>query len=304
LLTAVVLSLVTGFVVTVLAGGARDSSTPLRALAHPASLANRLTIVMTAEGRRTALVHRPPHHGPTAALVVVLHGANSSGERTEASLGWDQLADRDSFVVAYPNGIGHFWNAGNCCGPAHRLHVDDVQFLHDLRTQLVSGDHVDSHRVYAVGFSNGAMMAYAWACGRPDDLAGIGIVAGALVTRCDPAPALPVVTIHGTADRNVPIHGGIGPRSISHYRYPSLEESLAPFRAANHCATTPKTTDRPPVTETTWVCASGHTVTMIVASGLGHSWPGSRSSTRFTTSTPVAVHASTILWTILSVSHR
>ena len=80
-------------------------------------------------------------------------------------------------MIAYPDGLDRTWNAGACCGPARDRGVDDVGFLDALVAALRRDDGVGD--VYAVGFSNGAMMSYAWACARPGALAGIGPVAGA-----------------------------------------------------------------------------------------------------------------------------
>lgn len=273
-----------------------------RVIPKPATPTNRTVSLPSTSGTRTALVHRPAGLGPGAPLVVVLHGAYGSASQVKATFGWDALADRARFEVAYPNGVARFWNAGSCCGSAHNRHVDDVDFLHRLAIQLVDADGLDPRRVYAVGMSNGAMMAYAWACGYPDDLAGIGPVAGALVAPCDPAPAITVVAIHGTADRNVPIGGGSGPRSVTHYDYPSLAESLAPFVAADRCADPPKSFERPPVRYTTWSCAEGTRVSVAVVRGMGHDWPGARPADllkRALRRPPGPLDATTFLWTNL-----
>jgi polyhydroxybutyrate depolymerase len=263
-------------------------------------------VLRTAAGPRTAIVHRPP--GRTFGelpLVVVLHGAYGSAEQTRATYGWDALADREHFVVAYPNGRSHFWNAGYCCGPPHTKNVDDVAFLHDLRDVLLQRDGVDPNRVYAVGMSNGAMMTYAWACARPTDLAGIGPVAGALVAPCQPAPAVSVVAVHGSADRSVPINGGIGPRSVSHYDYPSLASSLSPFVAADGCDPLPARTQHVPVQFSTWTCANDRNVVLAVVDGLGHDWPGARPGDtlkRVLRQQPGPLDATTFLWSHLRSS--
>ena len=96
---------------------------------------------------------------------MVLHGARGTARDMRAKLGWDALADREGLVVAYPDGLDRTWNAGRCCGPARDRKVDDVGFLDALVTPLRRDDGVGD--VYAVGFSNGAMMSYAWACARP-----------------------------------------------------------------------------------------------------------------------------------------
>jgi len=270
----------------------------------PTAPVNRTVTLASAVGPRTAIVHRPTGLARNSPLVVVLHGAGGTGEQVRSTFGWDALADREGFEVAYPNGFARYWNAGFCCGAPHSRHVDDLGFLHGLVTQLVAQDGVDARRVYAVGMSNGAMMTYAWACARPEDLAGIGPVAGALVAPCQPAPAITVVAVHGTADRSVPINGGVGPKSVSHFNYPPLAVSLAPFVAADGCAPMPKRTDRPSVQLSTWTCSGDRNVTLAVVSGLGHEWPGARpaSPVKRVMRPPAPLDATTFLWSHLRTS--
>jgi polyhydroxybutyrate depolymerase len=182
--------------------------------------------------------------------------------------------------------------------------VDDVGFLHALVQRLRLADGVDDRRVYAVGMSNGAMMAYAWACTYPTDLDGLGVVAGALVAPCAPAPAITVAAVHGTGDRSVPINGGVGPRSVSHYNYPALAVSLAPFFSADGCPAAPRRTDRPQVAISTWTCADDRTVTLAVVAGMGHEWPGARpaDTLKRLVHQPVALDATTFLWSHLRAS--
>jgi polyhydroxybutyrate depolymerase len=241
------------------AGGASPATAPV---------VTRAVTVPSADGERTALVHHPRTARPGAPLVVVLHGAGGSGASMRADLGWDRLADREGLVVVYPEGLEHTWNAGGCCGPARDRRVDDVRFLDALVAAVRGADGVGP--VYAVGFSNGAMMSYTWACARPGALAGIGPVAGALVASC-PAPApLTVVAVHGTADERVPYAGGRGPSGVV---FPSLDASLAPFRAVASCqAAAP--VDTAPAHVDARLCADGRSVVGDVVDGLGHTWPG------------------------------
>jgi polyhydroxybutyrate depolymerase len=223
-------------------------------------------------GDRIAVVHRPGTARPGAPLVVVLHGAGGSGADVHASLGWDGLADRAGLVVAYPDGLDHTWNAGACCGSARDRRVDDVGFLDALVATVRGADHTGP--VYAVGFSNGAMMTYAWACARPGALAGIGPVAGALVAGCPSPSPLTVVAVHGAADDRVPVGGGHG---VFDEVFPSLDASLAPFRAAAACpAAAPAGTPAaaPPAHVDSRNCADGRRVVSDVVDGLPHAWPG------------------------------
>lgn len=218
-------------------------------------------------GERSAIVYHPSSAAPGAPLVIVSHGANGTGGQTRRSLGWDDLAERDGFVVAYPDALDGTWEAGLCCRPADSPPVDDVAFLHELRELLITDDGVDPSRVYAVGASNGGMLSYAWACQRPDDLIAIGVVAAALSVPCPTPEPITVVAVHGTADTLVPIDGG---GSV----FPSLEDSLAPFRAAAACPSEPVVDSGPAATVTTWNCADGTTVVQDVVEGAEHGWPG------------------------------
>jgi polyhydroxybutyrate depolymerase len=75
--------------------------------------------------RRTYLVHIPSGYKPETPLplVVVIHGAFDTAEGMEKFSRFSQLADREGFMVLYPNGMGilgflQHWNAGHCCGKA------------------------------------------------------------------------------------------------------------------------------------------------------------------------------------------
>jgi polyhydroxybutyrate depolymerase len=233
--------------------------------ASAAPTTDRTITMPSADGERTALVHRPGTAGPGAPLVIVLHGAGGSGAEAEADLGWNAVADREGFVVAYPDGLNGTWNGGACCGTARTRGVDDVGFLRELTSRLTMEDGLDPHRVYAVGFSNGGILAYAWACTRPGDLAGVGPVAGAVLVGC-PAPApLTVVAVHGTADDRVPFAGGPGAGGA---QYPTVDGSLAPFLAADGCAAQPEEAGE----TSTWTCKEDTVVRQVIDGG-GHAWP-------------------------------
>src|SRR5690606_38723723 len=79
---------------------------------------------------RSYELHLPPAYDGVTALPVVLnfHGFTSSGTRQQEQSAMDATADREAFIVAYPNGLDSSWNAGVCCGNAAEGGVDDVGF--------------------------------------------------------------------------------------------------------------------------------------------------------------------------------
>src|SRR5689334_13724540 len=88
---------------------------------------------MTVGGlNRTYDVHLPNGEAPSAPapLVIVLHGGGGNAANAARMTGMDAKADREGFIVAYPNGTGPrgdvllTWNAWRCCGPALDNKVD------------------------------------------------------------------------------------------------------------------------------------------------------------------------------------
>ncbi len=223
---------------------------------------------------RTYAVYRPARLEPAPALVVSLHGGFGTGAFDERAYGWDRLADRDGFVVAYPDGIGRAWNAGGCCGRPAREGVDDVGFLTALIDHLVAQQRLDPDRVYVTGMSNGAAMAYRLACEAPGRLAAIGVVAGSLAADCAHPRPVSVLAIHGLADRNVPFAGGVGAKGVTRFAWASVPDVLALWRRVDGCGAAQPQADGA-VTITAAACAEGRAVTLITIAGAGHQWPGS-----------------------------
>jgi polyhydroxybutyrate depolymerase len=166
-------------------------------------------------------------------LLIALHGGLATMGQMRTLTGYDDLSDRQGFLVAYPDGVLTTWNAGDCCGAAKVGKVDDVGFLTKLIDKLTGTGLADSRRVYVAGFSNGAGMAYRMACERAGKVAGIGVVEGALLTPCDPERPVSAMIVHGTADQGVPYDGG-GHRDFNDSRpYPPVSEAVEFWRKAD-----------------------------------------------------------------------
>ena len=90
---------------TVIAGAAlaAPNRQPLRPGTHKVLVDQRVSGV-----RRSYYVHVPAGHDGTTPLpvVVALHGAFSTAREFERESGFSLLADRESFIVVYPQGIG------------------------------------------------------------------------------------------------------------------------------------------------------------------------------------------------------
>jgi polyhydroxybutyrate depolymerase len=233
------------------------------------------THVLTVGGKaREYRLFRPDALPARASLVIMLHGGFGTAEQAEKAYGWDELAQREHFLVAYPNGVDRAWNGGGgCCGNPGRDGVDDVAFITAVVAQLQGLVPIDAARVYATGMSNGGIMSYRLACDSKV-FAAIAPVAGTVLGSCDSPPAVSVLHIHGLADKNVPFDGSRG-EGVGHIDGPPMPEIIAAFRAAANCAA-PTESKVDAVTTSIAGCPGGRTVELITIDGAGHQWPGSR----------------------------
>jgi polyhydroxybutyrate depolymerase len=211
-----------------------------------------------------------------APLVVVLHGGANSVEDTVKVTGFDKAAAAGDFIVAYPEGTRREWNAGACCGSAPSRNPNDVGFLTQVLDRLQADYNVDPARVFVAGVSNGAMMAYRFACERADRLTAVGSVAGAVVARdCRPSRPVSVLEIHGTEDQLVPYVGG-QPSAVEAQGAPPYAPTPAMVRQwaeGDRCPPPAPPEVAGPVTTDSWTaCARGSAVKLITVQGGGHIW--------------------------------
>ena len=276
----------------------------------------------TADGRvRTYRVHVPGGLGGNrrVPMVLALHGGVGSGRQFERNSGFDVLADAHRFVVVYPDGIeiggssvlatGHVWNGGRCCGAAATENVDDVGFLTRVVDSVTARYGVDPRQVFAVGHSNGAIMAYRLACERAAKIAAIGVQAGTLeVDGCAPARPVSVLHIHGSADRNLPIGGGRG-AGLSAVAFFPPKDAVEILARADRCPAAPTTRrdrENPDVTTAVWSpCAERTAVEFVTVTGASHAWmghPSSRSGANLTGEPYPGFDSSAAIWSFL-VAH-
>ena len=231
-----------------------------------------------------AIVPRGLDPARPAPVIISFHGGGGQAVPFARRIGVMDFARQYGAIVLLPEGLGApgrdggSWDPGSAVpvGFAARSGVDDLGFVAAMLTDVAARHSVDPDRVFALGMSQGGMMAYAAACSLPGRFAAIAVVAGTLeMGNCPAADDVSLLHIHGTEDENVPFEGGRGALSAKRARWAPVAPGIAAFQSANSCATPPQT--RPAARDTVCrlsACADDQRVELCLVEGGGHAWPG------------------------------
>lgn len=171
---------------------------------------------------RQFIVVRPSAPPPAAgyAVVFMFHGTTGDGERFYNISGWKEKGEQEGFVTVFPSSLEYcFYNDSGRPVPVTKwsngeaeekkcpgvVLKDDVHFIRRIVDSLLVMLPIDSRRIYASGFSNGAVFTSKLAVEMSDVFAALSASAGMLYETDSGVPARPVpfVFTMGDADRNV-----------------------------------------------------------------------------------------------------
>lgn len=224
-------------------------------------------------------------------LVVALHGYGDKPWLMEAYTSLSAKADRERFIVVYPYGVAGeddpklSWNGGSCCGAAVDAQADDVGWINALVDKISRERPIDKSRVFAVGFSNGALLVHRLAAQTPEKFAGFGAVAGAVSGKRSqddelyrlpgPRAGVNMIMAHGKKDKAVPFGGGHNRvLGVSIAEFGSFEESQMYWASANGCGVKKNREERPGYTQITYPGCNRGRLTAYTVDNRAHIWPG------------------------------
>ncbi len=183
------------------------------------SVSGFFTDTLTHEGElRQYLTYVPEIYtssGIARPLLFNFHGGSGSASGQVYFADFRPIADTANFILVYPQGtFGSTWNSSLPTNPRTKMFVDDFGFV-DAMIKKINSDYIfgiDTTRVYATGYSNGADISLSLACVRSDKIAAVASVSG-LLDRHTAENSNPltvgVLSIHGTNDFSRPYEYGL-----------------------------------------------------------------------------------------------
>lgn len=228
-----------------------------------------------------------------SAVVIMLHGAGGTAKSATKMTGWTGLADKQNFIVAYPQGVRpnpekrasfrynpQTWNDGSGRFYSGQEKIDDVSFINSLLDKLIRDLSVDEQRIYVAGFSNGSSMAYRLSVDLSHRIAAIAAIAssGMRVSNVRLDWPVSLIAIQGSEDPINPIAGGeVTIAGQSDKRRP-LIDTIQAWARMLECPTQPIATS--PLQDVSiqkyWPCSTGSEVRFYTIDNMGHTWPGGR----------------------------
>ncbi len=257
-------------------------------------------------------LHVPAGYDPAhpTPLVIALHGGGGDMDymARDEYYGLISKAEKEGFIIIFPNGYSKFrsgklatWNAGTCCGDARDQQIDDVGFIKKIIQTISAQMNIDTKKVYAIGMSNGGIMAYRLACELPDIFKAVASVTGTDNTsQCHPQQPISTLHIHARNDTHVLFDGGAGPGAFKDETkvtaFTSVPETISRWTKNNQC---PGPAQRVLNTQGAYCdlysdCHGRTQVKLCVTETGGHSWPGGNKPRGETPSR--ALSANDVIW--------
>ena len=241
--------------------------------------------------QRTYSVHISSSYDKTqpTPLLIVLHGGGGTGQGMTKLTDFNAIADRENFIVVYPDGFENHWNDGRGVQRyrAQLQNVDDVGFISSLIDHLSGELNIDAKMIYVTGISNGAMMSHRLGCELSQKIAAIAPVAGNMpidmASICTPSRPVSVLIINGTEDPLVPWTGGdVHFGQIKLGQVLSVADTVKFWVMNDKCTSSPLVEQLPYKDpsdgtivrkETYGGCEDGAEVVLYAVEGGGHTWP-------------------------------
>lgn len=221
---------------------------------------------------------------PGLSVIFVFHGQGGNSAGINATTNFTAKAIEHGFLAVFPDAISGVWDKNVFSSDA----TDDVLFVKDLITALENQYAINSNKIYATGFSDGAAFVYRLAAEAADKIKAFAPVAGLLQLNgynwfanygnaANPAfRKVPILHIHGTGDNATATaypDPGNTPNDWTEYplylfSYPSC--NTATYNAA--------TVDNTVSGVRVMTFCNTPVIKLVGVQGLSHTWPNTSNS--------------------------
>ncbi len=182
---------------------------------------------MAGGSERTFIYHAPTDLDPNTPvpLVIVPHGSTMSGKQMYDITQYAALADREGFVVIFPDGDPENgflpltrlapWNVGeDICPPGDLVAgvLDDQAYVDELIAFADADQCIDHDHIFMTGFSMGGYFCNENACLRSDIRAVAPHSGGSHDLSACPQGPKPVMIMHFQGDQMIPYDCGLEAR--------------------------------------------------------------------------------------------
>ena len=229
-----------------------------------------------------------------APLLLVHHGFLLDGEAMRTATGYEAIAEREGFAVAFPdglnNGLGNTWNAGTgLCGGADLVagKDDDLTFVREMISSIEADQCISREHVFMTGFSMGGFFSNHAGCQLGGDLIrGIAPSSSGSYEGTCPGKPIPVMFWHGTLDSTVPSSCSPSARDL--------------WVKRNGCKSTFDTVSiKGGKCEWQHGCPAGAQVVLCMVDGMNHQWSGGTGLI----GAPNSENASEMIWKFFKDQH-
>jgi|WetSurMetagenome_2_1015567.scaffolds.fasta_scaffold02994_2 polyhydroxybutyrate depolymerase len=238
---------------------------------------------------RTYLIYSPKtDSGKILPLVFVFHGGGGTAKNIMKENGFNDISEKEKFIVVYPNGMNKGWNDGRK-EPVEKTKYNDIEFISKLFEKIKKDYRIDTNRIFSTGISNGGFFSFYLAYKLSDIFLAIAPVTANIpeniADEYKPDNSVSLLLINGTEDPLVKYNGGdvgfiLGKKRG---RAISTDKTIEKFISFNKCNQVPEIEKMPDIDlqdECTSVKYSykggtkGSLVVLIKIINGGHTWSG------------------------------